>query len=145
MAVQIRPFALTVPAQTLAVAPVTFPTDLGYYTVSAVSVVLPPGLNGLVGFRFTSGDLAMVPASATDWIIGSGETLEWSMSGQIETGAWQVVAYNTGIYDHTIYVRYFLELETRSAALQVPQVLPVAAIMGGVDGLVAGTPPALTS
>lgn len=145
MALQIKPYALVIPAGTAIATPLTFVTDVSPYIVSAVSVVVPDGPNGAVGFRFTSGGLAMVPASATDWIVASGETLEWGMAGQVESGAWQVVAYNTGNYPHTIYVRYFLDLIARAAAAAPPTFLAPADIQGTADGLIAGSLPEPTA
>lgn len=141
MAYQIKTYAFTIAAGTAKATPLSMDTPLGQFVVSGVELVFPPGCNGNVGLRLTSGGTQMVPANAGGWIVASGETIPWSLSGQITSGKWEAQGYNTGIYDHTIQLRFQLDLITGSAPLPPANLLPVSAIVGTVDGVTAGAGP----
>jgi len=138
MAYQVKSFAFTIPAGTTKALPVTMDTPLGLFVVTSVEVDVPAGPNGNVGFRFTSGGTQMLPANLGAWFVMSGVEKSWPLSGQIESGAWQVQGYNTGIYDHTIQIRFLLDLLPGPGPAPDQPLLPVAAIMGELDGVTAG-------
>lgn len=141
MPYKIPSFSLTIPAGTPKAAPVTFNTPVGNFILSGVEFVVPDGANGNVGFRLATGGQQVIPDNAGAWLIASGEKIEWPLSGQLTTGAWQVIAYNTGLNDHTIQVRYLLDLIVNPAPLPPANLLSAAAIAGGPAGVIAGTAP----
>lgn len=138
MAYQVRTFSFTIPARTQQAAPATLNTPLGEFIVSAIEWTVPPGPNGNVGFRFSSGGTPMIPANDGGWIVASGENASWPLTGQITSGAWQIQGYNTGLNDHTVHVRYLLDLVAAAAPPLDMPLLPAAAIMGELDGQTAG-------
>lgn len=139
MTYQIKAFSFTIPARTAKASPAVMPTPLGQYVVSGLEIVVPPGPNGMVGIRFTSGGTQMIPANDGAWIIASGEVIPWSLTGQITSGAWEVRGYNLGLNDHTIQLRYLLDLVPAAAAPASPPLLSVADIVGPLDGITAGS------
>lgn len=138
MAYKIRSFSLTIPAGTPKNAPVTFNTPCGNFVLSGVEFVVPDGANGNVGFRLATSGAQVIPDNAGAWLIASGEKIPWSLTGQLTTGAWQIIAYNTGLNDHTIQARYLLDLIPAAAQPIDLPLLPVAAIMGELTGQTAG-------
>ena len=135
MAVEVREFAVTTPAGTLQSAPLL--TDLSFppRQVTRIEVRVPPGPAGTLGFAITSGGAPIIPINGGGWVVTEDESLGWDLTGQITSGAWQAASYNTGIYNHTVYVRFLLDLVTASAA-------PVAGSLPGSALSSDGIPPA---
>lgn len=145
MAYKIASFSFTIPAGTPPTAPAILSTPVGNFELTGVEFIVPPGANGNVGFRLATGGQQVIPDNAGAWVIASGEKIPWSLSGQLTTGAWQVVGYNTGQNDHTIQIRYLLDLITVPTALPASNLLPASVIMGSVDGVTAGAGPDASS
>lgn len=94
-----------VPAGTAKDAGWTFDLTMPVGTVVAVSVRVPPGPRGEVGFALGAAGVAVLPENPGGWIVTDDETIPWDTEDQISSGAWELLAYNTGQYDHSIYVR----------------------------------------
>jgi len=109
MASEVRNYEVTIPAGTLASAPLLTDLAMPPRTVTAVRVRIPPGPRGLVGWALAVAGTQVIPWNAGAWIVGDDEILDWPLANQIDSGAWQLSAYNTGIYDHAIYVTFSLE------------------------------------
>jgi hypothetical protein len=97
---------ITVPAGTAKSAPQT--TDVGFApsTVDSITVRVPPGPLGQVGWRILSGAGQIWPWTLDSWVVADDETIEIVPTGWPTAGAWSIEAYNTGDYDHTLYVRF---------------------------------------
>lgn len=110
MAREIRAFTCDIPAGTLLAAPITF--DIGFppRVVDTVELVVPPGPSGTVGFYIANSGVRVIPYDSDDWLIMSGEKVSWPLDGYIDSGAWELTAYNTGVQDHSLYVRFLLSL-----------------------------------
>lgn len=106
-------FSVTVPAGTPIAAPVTIDTSIPVRRVYAIVWRVPPGAAGLVGFRITSGGQQVVPTKPGTWIVAAGEKELLPIFGQAEGGRWDVTAYNTGVFPHTIRVTYHTEVIER--------------------------------
>ena len=50
----------------------------------------------------------MLPYVAGTWWIGDDEVWDEPLESQISSGEWETIGYNTGKYDHTIFVRFRL-------------------------------------
>jgi hypothetical protein len=118
---EIRAFTVTIPAGTpqtaLAVTPLAIPARV----VDALEIIIPPGSNGLMGFQFTSGGQQIIPVNPGGFIIGNAEKILWGLDHQITSGAWQVSGFNTGAYNHSIYVRFLLDTLTGTPADTIPE------------------------
>lgn len=139
-AVEVRSFAVTIPAGTPLEAPATFDVSFPPRDVVAVHWKVPPGPSGLMGWRLTmSGGNAVVPTGG-GWVIADNESDTWPLTGQPDSGAWEVTGYNTDIYDHTVYVDFLLALALAPAT---PTTLPSNAALSSpasvsASGIVAG-------
>lgn len=107
---EVYSFAVTIPAGTLSTAPATTAMIMPVRIVRRITVKIPPGPNGLMGFRVAAAGTQIIPEAAGTWIIASDEQIPWDVSNTIESGAFQLVGYNTGQYDHTVYVRFEVDL-----------------------------------
>ncbi|MGH3180334.1 MAG: hypothetical protein ACRDOE_00265 [Streptosporangiaceae bacterium] len=121
MAVEVRVFHVVLaPGDSVGVPHVvalTFPPRL----VSRIQVLVPPGPRGTVGFALGAAGVAVLPSEAGTFIVADGETIDWPLSRQIESGAWELFAYNAGVFAHTLEVRFLVELvQSMSVATRQP-------------------------
>lgn len=154
MAYEIRTFDVTVPAGTLASAPQVTDLTMPARIVRQVDIRIPPGPRGEVGFALGAARQAVIPYNPGQWIIGDDEVITWPLEGQIDSGAWQAILYNTGAYPHTLEFRFHLDLTGQDAtagqppgvvAAQLAQASQLAALSGpvtaqGVPGPLVVTP-----
>lgn len=129
-------FAVTIPAGTPLAAPTTVNTTFAEGVVEQVDLMVPPGSSGLMGFQLWVLGGQVVPTNLGGYFIWDGRTQSLVLSDLPDSGAWQVVGYNTDIYDHTVYVDYQvtpsgLLASIASAQLSEATLADVLAIAGG--------------
>jgi hypothetical protein len=110
MAREIRAFANTIPAGTPIATPAVFDMGMPARIVDKIEIHVPPGPNGQMGFQVAAAGIQIIPANAGMFIIASDDLIEWPLTDQLTSGAWQMIGYNTGQYDHTVYFRFLLSL-----------------------------------
>lgn len=110
MAREQRHFAVTVPAGTPIASPQSSDVSFPAREVVKVTWRFPPGCAGLVGFYLAMGGAPVLPLPAGTWITDDDHDNTWDTHGQPNSGQWQVVAYNTGIYQHTVRFTFHLDL-----------------------------------
>jgi hypothetical protein len=109
-AIEVRSFAVTIPAGTAANDPYTQEIWFPAREVLGVHWKVPPGPSGLMGWRLTmSGGTAVLPTGG-GWIITDNDSDTWNLQGQPDSGYWEVTGYNTGIYNHTVYLDFLLDI-----------------------------------
>ena len=114
-AVEVRTFAVTIPAGTPESAPVTQDIYFPVREVTGIGWKVPPGPSGLMGWRLTmSGGQQVIPAGG-GWIIADDQADTWPVQSLPDSGAWEVTGYNAGAYDHTIYLTFLLDLVSGGA------------------------------
>lgn len=79
-------------------------------TVLRVRVRIPPGPNGVMGFAIGSAGNPIIPTIKGTYIVASDEIYDWELPGQIDSGGWEAQMYNSGIFPHTIYVVFVVQL-----------------------------------
>lgn len=136
MARQIRSRQVTVPAGTTKAAPATFNVSFPPMTVAEIDVLVPPGSNGTLGFQIASSGIQVIPWNAGEWIVTNNERLAWPTEGYPDSGDWQVIAYNTGMYDHSLWVRF--SLSPVAVAVAGPVVVDLGALSSPAAGLTTG-------
>lgn len=117
MADEVRTFAVTVAAGTPSTAPQVTDLAMPARTVREVRVRVPPGPAGTVGFALASSGVQVVPWNTGGWLVANDETMAFPLAGQIDSGAWQLMAYNLGVFAHTLYVTFLLDLVQRQSAV----------------------------
>lgn len=120
MAVEVRQFAVTVPAGTTIASnwtqTITFPPRV----VDQINVKVPPGPRGQLGFAIGTSGMPLIPAGPGVYVVADDQEIEWPLSDILESGSWQVFAYNTGNYQHTIYLTFLCDLIPAQPATPAP-------------------------
>lgn len=142
MAQEIREFAVTVPAGTAKAAPLVTNISFPQRDVVAVSWRVPPGPSGLLGWQLTSSGTPVIPIQQGTYMVTDNQADTWDLEGYLDSGNWQVTAYNTGIYPHTVYLTFLLNLPGSAAApVQPPSGTGVGVIGTGGTGIPPPPPP----
>lgn len=109
MAERIEAPTVTVVAGTLSTAPASTTFSWQDGKAVRVEITVPPGPSGLVGFAIGHSGTVLIPRTAGQWIVADGVDLDWDLSGYPTGSKWFVRAYNTDIYDHTLYFRWHID------------------------------------
>ena len=140
MAQEIREFAVLVPAGTAKTSPLVTDISFPAREVIAVSWRVPPGPSGLMGWALTSAGTPVIPIQPGAYVVTDNQSATWQLEGYLDSGNWQVTAYNTGLYDHTLYLTFLLDLPgTVAPPAQPPTGVGVGVI--GTGGTVTTPPP----
>lgn len=113
-------FTVTVPSGTPKTAPIIVPTVMPARKVVSIAWTIPPGASGFTGFRITMGGIQVAPVNLGAWIIRDGTDGASSLAKLPDSGAWDITAYNTGAFPHTIYVTYYVDLIKPAPLIVVP-------------------------
>lgn len=130
MAAEVQRFAVTVPAGTLKSAALAFNLAMPPRIVDEIEVVVPPGPRGEVGFQLASGGVQIVPATAGQFFVTDSEVIHWPLEAQIDSGAWQLIAYNTGQFNHTLEVRFLVRPTGTAVNLATLVPIPNSQLIG---------------
>lgn len=142
MAVEIRPFTVTIPAGTTIASGFTASMQFPARIVTQIDVRIPPGPRGEVGFGIGTGGIIVVPYGGTDFIVTDDQYLSFPVENTLESGAWELLGYNTGAYDHTLRVYFHCQLVVTAAPTAAGGPLPPGTLgSGGGTGAPAPTPP----
>lgn len=104
MAREVREFSVTVPVTTPPSAPHRQALAMPPRIVRRVTVRVPPGPRGEVGWAIANAETAIIPLTPGQWMVLDDQTVTLTLSGYIDSGTWAMVAYNTGGYSHTLTV-----------------------------------------
>lgn len=110
MADELRAFTVSTPAGTAITAPQTTALTMPARYVTGVRIRVPPGPRGNLGFALAVAGTRIIPWAADQWLVADDEIIDENLSGQIESGAWQLSSYNTGIFAHVVYITFRLDL-----------------------------------
>lgn len=131
MAIQLRHFACLIPKGTAIASPVTIDNSFPAYGVQWIEWDMPDGPDGHVGFYFASKGQQIIPfalGNAPNYFVTNATFRHWDLEDQPTSGSWQVVAYNTGTYDHTLYVTYGLVQAVGLRSTALPDVIASGAL-----------------
>jgi len=95
----------------------SFPTR----QVDRVDVLVPPGNNGQVGFQIANAGIPVIPYNTGAFLFANGELLAMPLIGAITSGSWQLIAYNTGQFDHKLFVRFYLTVIYSAGGVDMAQ------------------------
>lgn len=137
MAQEIRTAQATIPAGTPLAAPVQVNIAFPPRIVRSVRWRVPRGPGGLMGWQLSSDGVPVIPIVAGTWIVADDEQDDWPLDGYPDAGNWQVTGYNTGVYPHTVYLTFLLDLIV--PASQAPQLVAAqpAPQLAGLNGAVS--------
>jgi hypothetical protein len=101
--------SLTVPAGTPVATPVSTTLYAQRARIVRMEVKVPPGPSGLVGFRFDHSNAQVIPKVPGTWIVTDNEVVQFDLDDLQPWPDWRLVAYNTDVFDHTLYVVLWLD------------------------------------
>ncbi len=130
MSTSIFEFQVTVPHGTTVADAWSQAMSFPVGEVVEVDILVPPGPRGQMGFALGAAGNPVYPYTAGTWIITDDAKIVWQLEQAIDSGAWELFAYNLGTYDHTVYITF----QTNPPAPPVTSTAPIAALVGSTVG-----------
>ena len=117
MADRIEPFAVPVPAGTAIAAPQRTAMPFADGVVERIVITVPPGPSGFVGFQLAHKGQSVIPYTGSTFIVADDRIIDWPISNFPTATGWELVAYNTDVFVHTLYLEFLInEIPTAVAA-----------------------------
>lgn len=110
MAREVRHFTATIPAGTLLASPVTVAITMPPRVVRSIYWRVPDGPLGLFGWQLAMGGVKVLPTAGDLYVIANNESDTWYPEDHPDSGAWQVIGYNTGANPHSVYLAFSVDL-----------------------------------
>jgi len=107
----------TIPAGTTVTSPAVFDLPVDNRQVGKIIVRVPPGPHGEVGFQIWYGSGLAFPYKQDSWLVADNTSIEIQPDVEMTSGDWQLKAYNTGKYEHTLYVEMYVAYEKSTTPL----------------------------
>lgn len=120
MATSVQAFIATVPAGTPKAAPTTITLDVMPGVIDVIKWRVPPGPRGNLGWVLSMGGVQVIPENSPTYIIADNDTDSVAISGLPDSGAWQLVGYNTGTFDHSVYLDFHVTPSSVAGNQQPP-------------------------
>ena len=121
-------FTATVPAATAKASPVTVSLAVGMATVDRIRWRVPPGPRGNLGWYLAMGGQQVLPNGSGNYIVADDETDTWDLSNLPDEGEWELIGYNVGAFDHSVYLWFYTTPIGADSAARTPSLLGAAAI-----------------
>lgn len=118
MADRIEPFTVTVPAGTTEALFGQFPLSFKDGRVDRLEIHVPPGPSGLVGFRVAHSGQSVIPYTGVRWFVVDNAHLDWDLDNYPTGDFWELWAYNTDVYEHSLEVWFHVTEISVSAPVQ---------------------------
>lgn len=131
MSIQTFSFTVTCPAGTTKAGAILTDMTMPIREVLKVEVRVPPGPNGEMGFALAFAGQNIIPYNPGEFVVTNDEVISWELNNYPTTGAWQISMYNTGTYDHTVQVRFYVDLVTAPDNSPGISLLPVSSLQPG--------------
>jgi hypothetical protein len=131
MAQEQRRFSITIPANTPRSAGFTADLSFPARIVRKITIRVPPGPRGEVGFAIGAAGQAVLPYNVGAYIVTDDEVIPWELDGFWDSGSWTLFAYNTGVFAHTLEVRFEVDVPQEVAAAGVVIVPSLVGVSGG--------------
>ena len=100
-------FTPTTPNGTAEDSPYSTDLTLPAYEVQLIRWRVPPGPQGNLGWQLWYSNAVVLPQNG-GWIIADNEYATWELDELPTAGDWQFYGYNTGTYDHTVYLTFLV-------------------------------------
>jgi hypothetical protein len=98
--------------------------------VSKITIKVPPGPRGNMGFAIGGSGTAVLPYGAGQFIVTDNEDISWDVTDQMDSGAWEVFGYNNGNQPHTIYVRFLCDPADGASSTAIADPIASSALVG---------------
>lgn len=106
MATEVHQFTVTIPAGTTKAATFSENLSLDNRVIESIDLEVPAGPAGLMGFYIARAGQQVIPFEDGQYIVWDDRSASWQLSEQPTAQGWQIVGYNTGVFDHAVVVRF---------------------------------------
>lgn len=138
MAIEVRQYTATFPAGTPVAAPVAVSIAFPPRIVRSVDWRIPPGAQGVMGWMLAMGGVQVLPTRSDSWVVDDGTSGAFTLDGYPDSGSWQVIGYNVGTYQHSVFLTMHLDLPSKAAP--APASISRLVLSGVMDLSQAGRP-----
>jgi hypothetical protein len=108
MATDVIALSATVPAGTVFPHPAIISLNVGTNLINKIRWRVPPGPRGNLSWYLAMGGVQVLPQSGGGPIIADDEWDEWEIEDLPDSGAWQLIGFNTGTFPHTVYLGFYV-------------------------------------
>lgn len=138
MAEDIAHFTATIAAGTPKSAPAVVTIKMAPARVLSIDWRVPSGPMGVFGWQLAMGGVQVFPSVGDLFVVANDEHGTWTPSTAPDSGAWQVIGYNTGANPHSVYLAFHTDVPSRPAPF--PLVLDPRQLSSSPDLSKAGPP-----
>jgi len=117
MATSVIALTGTITAGTPSASPMTVSLAVGTNLIDKIRWRVPPGPRGNLGWNLSMGGVQVLPSDKGAYVVADDEADDWEIFNLPDSGAWQLTGYNTGSYDHTVYLYFFVTPIQQGATL----------------------------
>lgn len=112
-------FTVTIAAGVSAANPAVTNISMPPRIVRQVDWKVPPGHMGTMSFLLAMGKVPVLPVYGQKvYVTADGKDGTWQLREYPDSGAWQVIGYNTGGYPHSVLLTFYTDLPVRPAELK---------------------------
>jgi hypothetical protein len=129
-------FVATCPPGIQSDAPIILELAMPVRDVISIRVEIPIGPSGAMGWALGAAGAQVIPVPPTQFVVTDRNTFIYELPQQIDSGAWEAQMYNTGQYEHSIYVYFTVQLPDADDTRPTTVILPAEAL-GSSAGNVA--------
>lgn len=118
LSVSYFPVTVTTPAGTAKASPLSTLVAVPPALLTCVDLLIPAGHAGQTGFRVVYSGQVILPFNGSDavaWIVGDDDHTTFDLAFPVSTQL-RIQTYNTGVFDHSHYVRFKVDYNAISAA-----------------------------
>lgn len=104
---QVAAFDVSCPAGTASSSPTT--TAIGFFPtlVQRVVIIIPSGHVGQTGIRLAIAGGQLLPITQGAWFTGDDRVIDMQVTDYPDSGAWQAITYNNGLYVHGWHIEFY--------------------------------------
>ena len=136
MAFDIQRFSALFPIGTSAAAPTIVAMTMPARIVRVVVINVPPGPRGELNIALAANGVQYFPSNAGAFVTPDNDKIVWPLDNVIESGAWQMIGYNTGNFPHQVEVLFYCDLPGPGPTAPAP-IVPSTGTVGSTVGLEA--------
>ena len=119
MATDIQHFTATVPTGSTPASPAVITINIPVRIVRQIDWKVPPGHMGTMSFLLAMGGVPVLPVSGQfTFITADGKDGTWHLSDYPDSGAWQVIGFNSGAFPHSVLLTFHTDVPSRPPVLR---------------------------
>jgi hypothetical protein len=69
---------------------------------------------GVFGWQIAMDGVIVFPVDSDKFVVADNQSGTWNVTGAADSGAWQVIGYNTGANPHSVFLAFHCDLPSRA-------------------------------